>query len=130
MPAVRRTRQACTRRSQVKPCNLGLRHAGAPVFRTGCLGAISALAISYLCLRAFQVASSIPVVKQRVCSKSPFFLRYTLELIITYLIAPSFARGRAGIRVDRLVPGEASEKVVDHVLINVEVTYESPDVLF
>src|SRR5262245_19773049 len=46
--------------------------------------------------RAFHAASPISVVKQRVCPNSPPFSRYTLELIITYLVDPSFARRRAG----------------------------------
>lgn len=56
----------------------------------------AALAPSLLPLSAFHAASSMPVVKQRVWRNSPPLVRYTLELIITYLIDPSFARSRAG----------------------------------
>jgi hypothetical protein len=56
----------------------------------------AALAPSLLPLSAFHAASSMPVVKQRVWMNSPPLVRYTLELIITYLIDPSFARSRAG----------------------------------
>jgi Pentapeptide repeats (8 copies) len=56
----------------------------------------AAFAPSLLCLSAFHAASSMPVVKQRVWMNSPPLVRYTLELIITYLIDPSFARRRAG----------------------------------
>lgn len=56
----------------------------------------AALAPSLLPLSAFHAASSMPVVKQRVWMNSPPLVRYTLELITTYLIDPSFARSRAG----------------------------------
>jgi hypothetical protein len=56
----------------------------------------AAFAPSLLSLSAFHAASSMPVVKQRVWMNSPPVVRYTLELIITYLIDPSFARSRAG----------------------------------
>jgi hypothetical protein len=52
--------------------------------------------LAYACLSAFQAASPMPVVKQRVCWNSPLFCRYTFELISTYLVEPSFARRRAG----------------------------------